>query len=111
MKKAEANEPLELVKLHPDCPNTMTRLGTKLVLEYQEALRRLLIKHRDVFVWSHEEMLVIDNEVTEHRLCVDPTVRKIQQKMRTFNTEKCATIAEEIDCLLAVGFIKKNYYP
>ncbi|KAF5465384.1 hypothetical protein F2P56_015398 [Juglans regia] len=53
----------------------------------------------------------IDNVVIEHKLCVNPEAKKVQQKRRSFSMEKCATIAKEIDCLLAAGFIKEMYYP
>lgn len=55
-------------------------------------------------------MLGIDNAVIEHRLCVDPMAMKICQKIRTFSTEKCTAIAEEVDRLLAVGFIRETYF-
>lgn len=63
LKQAEANEPIELVMLHPNRPKTMTCVRTKLKPKCWEALKQLLIKHKDVFVWSHEEMPNIDNEI------------------------------------------------
>lgn len=74
----KANEPLELVRLYTNCPETMTRVGTKLTLEYREALKQLLIEHIDVFAWSHEEIPGIDNKVIEYKLCVDLTVKKVR---------------------------------
>lgn len=43
----------------------------------------------------------INNTVIEHRLCVDPTARKIKQKCQSFSIEKYAAIAKEVDHLLA----------
>lgn len=47
----------------------------------------------------------MDNTVIEHSLCINPKVRKVRQKRRSFSTEKCAAITEEIDRFLAAGFI------
>ncbi|KAF5471399.1 hypothetical protein F2P56_008205 [Juglans regia] len=56
-------------------------------------------------------MPMIDLDIIQHKLCVDLEARKIRQKRHSFNTEKCATIAEEVDCLLATGFIQEAHYP
>lgn len=40
--------------------------------------------------------LRIDNEVAKHGLCIDLVVKKVQQKMRTFSTEKYTAIVEEM---------------
>lgn len=95
LMQAEANEPLELLILQSDRPNTITCMGMRCGPAYREALKPLLIKHMDVFAWSHEKMSGIDNKVVEHRLCVDPIVNKVRQKIRTFSIEKCTTISED----------------
>ncbi|XP_040994290.1 uncharacterized protein LOC121240831 [Juglans microcarpa x Juglans regia] len=56
-------------------------------------------------------MLRIGKEVIEHELNVDPKVCPVKQNNRNFNTEKDEGIAEEVDQLLAAGFIKEAYYP
>ncbi|KAG6732462.1 hypothetical protein I3842_01G179400 [Carya illinoinensis] len=56
----------------------------------EQALARecyLLVEHRDVFAWSHEEMPDIDNKVIEHCLGVDPTHKAVRQKRRSFSIE------------------------
>ncbi|XP_042964601.1 uncharacterized protein LOC122298813 [Carya illinoinensis] len=69
---AEVNEPLELVTLYADCPEATTRIGTQFLPADREALKQLLIEHRDIFAWNHEEMPGIDYGVIEHCLGVDP---------------------------------------
>lgn len=56
-------------------------------------------------------MLGIDNTVIEHILCIYPESKKMQKTGRSFRTEKCTAIAEEIDRLLEVGFIREAHYP
>lgn len=75
--QAEANEPLELVTLHSNRSNATIHIGTRLSPEYKKTLKQLLIEHKDMFAWSHENMPGIDNVITEHRLCVDPTMKKV----------------------------------
>ncbi|XP_042944783.1 uncharacterized protein LOC122278664 [Carya illinoinensis] len=75
----------------------------------REALKQLLIEHMDVFAWSHEDMLGIDNNIIEHRLCVDPAHKVIRQKKRSFNAEKYVAINEEVERLLAARFIKEAH--
>lgn len=68
---------------------------------------QLLIEHKGVFTWNHEDMPNIDTEIIEHRLCVDLEAKKICQKRRTFNTKKYTAIAEEVKRLLAEGSLRK----
>ncbi|KAF5449295.1 hypothetical protein F2P56_029759 [Juglans regia] len=53
----------------------------------------------------------IGEEVIKHELNVDPKVRPVKQKKKKFSTEKYEAITEEVDRLLAVGFIKESHYP
>ncbi|KAF5463927.1 hypothetical protein F2P56_014050 [Juglans regia] len=53
----------------------------------------------------------IDIAVIEQCLNVDPKAKKIKQKRRSFSAEKYAAIVEEIDQLLAAGFIREVHYP
>ncbi|KAF5443333.1 hypothetical protein F2P56_035895 [Juglans regia] len=87
------------------------RIGTNMNLEMRQFVKCLLIEHCDVSVWSHDEMHGIDNEVIDHRLCVNPKVKKVWQKCRSFNAEKYVAIAEEVDRLLVARFILEAHYP
>ena len=46
-----------------------------------------------------------------HRLNVDPTMRPIRQKRRTFNTERYVIIEEEVQKLRKARFIQEIRYP
>lgn len=69
---AKTNKPLELLILHLDRPKTVTRIGIQDSLADREALKQLLKEHRDIFAWSHEEMLGIDRYIIKHNQDVDP---------------------------------------
>ena len=52
----------------------------------------------------------IDRGVIEHRLNVDLKKKPIQQKLWVFAPKRNKDIMEEVDKLLAVGFIWEIYY-
>lgn len=56
-------------------------------------------------------MLGIYPKVITHRLSVNPSVKLIKQKKRTFAIDRNQTIMEEVDKLLRVGFIREVSYP
>ena len=53
----------------------------------------------------------IDAEVMEHRLVVDPKHRPMKEKIRDHASERQKAIAEEVDKLLKIGFIREVNYP
>ncbi|XP_021851068.2 uncharacterized protein [Spinacia oleracea] len=65
---------------------------------------------RDVFTFSADEMPGIDPDVIVHRLNADRNIRPVRQKRRNFSTEKMTAIQEEVEKLLAAGFIEPCNY-
>jgi len=53
----------------------------------------------------------IDPSVIVHKLNVDPNYRPVKQRRRTFTAERNQTVAEEVEKLLKVGFIREIDYP
>lgn len=70
---AEPIELLELVPLYLDRHKAFACIRMQALPVDWEALRQLLVAHRDIFAWRHEDMSGIDNVVIEHHLGVDPT--------------------------------------
>lgn len=68
-------------------------------------------KNRDVFPWSHEDMLGIDPRVMSNRLNVDPTTRPVKQNKRIFPPERNKARAEEVDMLIKAKSIIEVHYP
>ena len=65
----------------------------------------------DIFAWSPSDMPGIPREVTEHSLDVRPNSKPVKQCLRCFDELKCRAIGEELQKLLAAGFIKEVFYP
>ena len=50
-------------------------------------------------------------EVTEHSLDIRPNSKTVKQRMRRFDELKRRAIGEELQKLLAAGFIKEVFHP
>ena len=56
----------------------VTKVGTRLDPVLKSKIMEFLKQNLDVFDWTHEDMLGIDNEAIEHKLNVDPTKKPVQ---------------------------------
>ena len=86
-------------------------MGARLDANLKTKIMEFLKHNLDIFAWTHEDMLGINNKVIEHRLNVDPTRKPVQQKRRVFAHERNRAIVQEVEKLLIVGFIREVYYP
>ncbi|XP_040988937.1 uncharacterized protein LOC121236552 [Juglans microcarpa x Juglans regia] len=110
LRQVEPNEPLVLVPVDPGRPDHTIRMGTKMAIELSQSMKQLLAEHWDVFTWSHEEMPGIDVSIIQHRLSVDTKAKRTKHKHCSFSAEKYAAIPEEVNRLLAAGFIGEVHY-
>jgi hypothetical protein len=53
----------------------------------------------------------VPRELAEHKLYVDPKVRPVRQSLHPFNLQRHRTIGEEVNRLLAAGFIRAIKHP
>ena len=65
----------------------------------------------DIFVWSPSDMPSIPREVAEHSLDIRPNSKPMKQRLRRFDELKRRAIGEELQKLLAAGFIKEVFHP
>ena len=65
----------------------------------------------DIFAWSPSDMPGIPREVAEHALDIRAGSRPARQRLRRFDEEKRRAIGEEVQRLLAAGFIKEVSHP
>ena len=114
MVEEESKKPtqeLEDVSLVEGDVTKVTKVGARLDANLKTKIMEFLKHNLDIFAWTHEDMLGIDNKVIEHRLNVDPTRKLVQQKRRVFAHERNRAIVQEVEKLLIVGFIREVYYP
>ena len=65
----------------------------------------------DMFAWSPSDMPGIPREVAEHALDIRAGSRPARQRLRRFDEEKRRAIGEEVQKLVAAGFIKEVFHP
>ena len=87
-KEVNEMEALETVVLAKDETTKTTRIGTTLSPKIRTRLIQFLKENLDVFAWSHEDMPSISPEVIQHKLNVDPGRKPVQQRRRTFASER-----------------------
>ena len=71
----------------------------------------MLSLHRgfvNIFAYSHADMLGV---LAEHQLSLQKGCRLVKQRLRWFHPTQQEVIKQEVDKLLAVGFIKEIQYP
>ena len=107
----EPVEKLEEILLNDSKLDRTTRIGTLANPAVRQALITFRKSNRDVFTWSHEDMLRIDLSVIVHRLNVSLSFPPTRQKKRLFAPEWDRAIAEEVRKLQEASFIMEVYYP
>lgn len=88
LRQGEVDELLDLVTFDSVHLEGYVKIGTRLTKEERQQLTTLLLEHKDIFTWSHKDMLDIGEEIIGHRLSVDPKAHSVKQKKRNFSTEK-----------------------
>uniref|UniRef100_A0A2N9HQ17 Reverse transcriptase RNase H-like domain-containing protein n=1 Tax=Fagus sylvatica TaxID=28930 RepID=A0A2N9HQ17_FAGSY len=106
----KSSEVLDMIRLEERHPEKTTRVGANLSPQMKESIIQFLKNNKDVFAWSHEDMLSIDPSIISHKLNVNPSLHLVKQKRRVFAPERNDAIMEEIDKLLTVNFIREVFY-
>ena len=109
-KEEEKVEALETVELVDGEPMKITRVGTTMSADTKKKVVQFLKENLDIFTWSHEDMPGISLEIIQHKLDVDLEKKLVQQRRRVFAPEWNQAIMDEVNKLLAVGFIRNVYY-
>ena len=69
---------LEDVNLVKGDDTKVTKVEAGLDSDLKDKIVEFLKQNMDIFAWTYEDMLGIDNKVIEHKLNVDPTRKPIQ---------------------------------
>ncbi|KAL0373855.1 UNVERIFIED_CONTAM: Retrovirus-related Pol polyprotein from transposon gypsy [Sesamum radiatum] len=112
--KPERIEPVEefkIVRLIAHVPEKVTRIGSKMSKVVETMMVEFLKENVDMFAWSPSDFQGINpEEVIVHRLNVDPTMRPVKQKKRSFGVERNKVIEEEVKKLLEAGYVSEVQY-
>ena len=80
----EPTENLEEISLDDNIPGRVTCIGTQANPLVRKELALFLKNNRDVFAWSHEDILGIGMNTMVHKLNVYPSFPLVRQKKRVF---------------------------
>lgn len=89
-------------------PNNKSRtmyIRKNLFVIQKRTLVQLLMKNKDVFTYSHDEMPEIDLAVIFHSLNVDENVKPTKQKPCRYNPERHEVTGPKLERLLKADFI------
>ncbi|XP_039044061.1 uncharacterized protein LOC120183431 [Hibiscus syriacus] len=89
-------EPFEILNLGSEEDKNEIKIGIIISAEGRQSLIQLLREHRDVFVWSYEDMPGLDTELVVHKLPINPEYKPVQQKLRRIRPEMLLKIKEEV---------------
>ena len=112
-KNEQRDKPIEqliFIPLKEENPKKMIQIGSQLSDPEWQQLINLFKINIDIFAWSAIDMPDIPPEVIIHRLHIDPKVKPVRQKKKSFAPERQKIIDEEVNKLLVADFIRKATY-
>ena len=74
----KSSEELDTIELEDGHPKKTTKIGANLPPKMKESFVRFLKNNKDVFAWSHEDMLGINPSIISHKLNVNPSLRPVK---------------------------------
>ncbi|KAM2433749.1 hypothetical protein PS1_023926 [Malus domestica] len=110
-QQAQPAEELEKVPISIDHPDRMVNIGTTLSPPLRLALISFLKENTEVFAWSYEDMPGISPDVICHRLSIDPKIKPVRQKRRSYDAERYEAMKAEVEKLKGIGFVREVNYP
>lgn len=81
-------EELRSIRIYPEHPERVVRIGSHLEKEPASAQVGFLRKNRDVFTWRPSDLTGVSPKVAIHMLNVRPDAQPVKQKRRHFGVAK-----------------------
>jgi hypothetical protein len=69
-------------------------------------MKQLLKEFKDVFAWTYKDLKGIPPKLAQHKIELDTTITLAHQARYRLNPNYAAIVKQDIDKLLAVGFIE-----
>ncbi|GKV15512.1 hypothetical protein SLEP1_g26299 [Rubroshorea leprosula] len=105
-------ESLKAINLGDDLANPKhVHISTTLSIDEKVKMINLLREYKDVFAWNYDKMLGLNPALVAHSLNVDLNMKPVVQPNRAFHPKVTLKIKEEVEKLLAAGFIKPTKKP
>ena len=88
-------------KEHPK----MVKVSVNLEADFKQDLKALLQEFIDVFAWDYLDLKVMDPQVYKHKINLKEDAVPVIQQLYRMNPNYAKQVKEELDKLLAAGFI------
>ncbi|XP_073066041.1 uncharacterized protein [Primulina eburnea] len=110
-ERMTAAEALKRIEIVPGDPKRTLKIGSDLSEGVESTLVAFLQRNADAFAWGDGPLLGIPPEYALHHLNLNPQMKPIKQKKRSFGPEKNKRIAEEVEKLIRANYIRPVSYP
>ncbi|XP_073137640.1 uncharacterized protein [Henckelia pumila] len=97
VKHLEATEALKRIEVTPGSPDKTLKIGTEMPSEIERMITTFIRENADIFSWESEPLPGITHEYALHQLNVDPRMKPVKQKKRSFGAEKNKHIMAEVE--------------
>nr|XP_009413508.1 PREDICTED: uncharacterized protein LOC103994794 [Musa acuminata subsp. malaccensis] len=108
LEPKESTIDLPLIEGRPD---QTVKVGSGLPEQEQQQLVGLLRANADIFAWTPTDLVGDHPEVALHHLNISSDARPVKQRPRRQAPDRQLAIREEVNRLLAAGFIEEARYP
>ncbi|XP_076887043.1 uncharacterized protein LOC143537073 [Bidens hawaiensis] len=108
-KKTSRTKPEKCV-VNPEYPKQTVTIEATISETVRVFLKQFLIKNADIFAWKPSDMTGVPQEISEHRLQVNPAYTPIVQKNRKMGPEQTKAMNEQVQDLLRTGIIREIQY-
>lgn len=102
---------IEVINLGSDEAIRKVKIGASLAEHVHSELVKLLCEYVDVFVWSYQDMPVLDINIVEYRLPLKPECPPVKQKLCRTRPDMALKIREEVKKKFDDGFLAIVEYP
>ncbi|KAK4400599.1 hypothetical protein Sango_1166000 [Sesamum angolense] len=89
-------EELLTIELTPGDSGKVTKIGSKMIEDVRNQVVNCLMRNKDIFAWTPQDLEGIDPGAIMHHLNLDPSIRPVKQKKRHFGPEKDKIIQREV---------------
>ncbi|MCO5580005.1 hypothetical protein L7F22_033871 [Adiantum nelumboides] len=96
---------LQDLNLNTEAEPQLVRVSATLDNQFKAKLKELLLEFKDVFAWKYTDMKGVEASFCQHKINLKADVVPVVQQRYMMNPNYAKQVKEEIDKLLAVGFI------
>ncbi|XP_071715223.1 uncharacterized protein [Rutidosis leptorrhynchoides] len=99
-----------MVVVNPEYPDQKIKVGCNVSAYTKKQIVQLLVQYMDVFAWCENDMTGVPRHIAEHRLNVNPALKRVVQKRRGMAPDRAKWLCKEVTKLVAAGILREVQY-